>query len=62
MHIDASFVQRTRICAAITSCRKAKGGPTVFENLQTMCRSCNSKKGIEYERASLVPHVSSHGR
>lgn len=23
---------------------ESKGGPTVFENLQTMCRSCNSKK------------------
>lgn len=24
---------------------ESKGGLTVFENLQTMCRSCNSKKG-----------------
>lgn len=24
---------------------ESKGGPTVFENLQAMCRSCNSKKG-----------------
>lgn len=25
---------------------ESKGGGTVFENLQTMCRSCNSKKGV----------------
>lgn len=24
---------------------ESKGGPTVFENLQTMCRPCNSSKG-----------------
>jgi DNA-directed RNA polymerase subunit RPC12/RpoP len=24
---------------------ESKGGPTTLENLQTMCRSCNSKKG-----------------
>lgn len=24
---------------------ESKGGPTTFENLQAMCRSCNSKKG-----------------
>ena len=24
---------------------ESKGGPTTFENLQTMCRPCNSKKG-----------------
>lgn len=24
---------------------ESKGGATVFENLQTLCRSCNSKKG-----------------
>ena len=24
---------------------ESKGGETVFENLQAMCRSCNSKKG-----------------
>ena len=24
---------------------ESKGGPTTFENLQTMCRSCNSRKG-----------------
>ena len=24
---------------------ESKGGPTTIENLQTMCRSCNSKKG-----------------
>jgi hypothetical protein len=23
---------------------ESKGGPTTFENLQTLCRSCNSKK------------------
>lgn len=25
---------------------ESKGGPTTFENLQTLCRSCNSKKGV----------------
>lgn len=24
---------------------ESKGGPTTFENLQTMCRPCNSRKG-----------------
>lgn len=24
---------------------EVKGGPTTLENLQTMCRSCNSRKG-----------------
>jgi hypothetical protein len=24
---------------------ESRGGPTEFENLQTMCRSCNSRKG-----------------
>ena len=24
---------------------ESRGGPTTFENLQTMCRSCNSRKG-----------------
>lgn len=24
---------------------ESKGGPTAFENLQTMCRSCNARKG-----------------
>lgn len=24
---------------------ESKGGPTTLENLQTMCRSCNSRKG-----------------
>lgn len=24
---------------------ESKGGPTTFDNLQTMCRSCNSRKG-----------------
>lgn len=24
---------------------ESKGGKTIFENLQTMCRSCNSRKG-----------------
>lgn len=26
---------------------ESKGGPTTFENLQTMCRSCNSRKGTK---------------
>lgn len=25
---------------------ESKGGETVLENLQTLCRSCNSKKGV----------------
>ena len=25
---------------------EAKGGPTTLVNLQTLCRSCNSKKGV----------------
>ncbi len=28
---------------------ESKGGETVFENLQTLCRSCNSKKGTKVE-------------
>ena len=24
---------------------ESRGGPTTYENLQTMCRSCNSRKG-----------------
>ena len=28
---------------------ESKGGPTTLENLQTMCRSCNSKKGAKHE-------------
>ena len=26
---------------------ESSGGPTVFENLQTLCRSCNSRKGVK---------------
>jgi len=26
---------------------ESKGGPTTFENLQTMCRPCNSRKGAQ---------------
>lgn len=26
---------------------ESKGGPTTFENLQTMCKSCNSRKGTQ---------------
>lgn len=25
---------------------ESKGGPTTFDNLKTMCRPCNSKKGV----------------
>lgn len=25
---------------------ESKGGPTTFENLQTMCRPCNCRKGV----------------
>lgn len=28
---------------------ESKGGETVLDNLQTMCRSCNSSKGAKYE-------------
>mgnify|MGYP000039870215 FL=1 len=28
------------------------GGETTFENLQTMCKSCNSSKGARYVKAS----------
>lgn len=28
---------------------ESKGGPTTCENLQTMCRPCNSKKGAKLE-------------
>ena len=28
---------------------EALGGKTILENLQVLCRSCNSKKGIKYE-------------
>lgn len=31
---------------------EAKGGPATFENLQTMCRSCNSRKGTKDEGRS----------
>lgn len=26
---------------------ESKGGPTTLENLQTLCRTCNSKKGVK---------------
>lgn len=26
---------------------ESKGGPTEFDNLQTMCRPCNSRKGVK---------------
>lgn len=26
---------------------ESRGGPTIFRNLQTLCRSCNSKKGTK---------------
>lgn len=28
---------------------ESKGGKTSFENLQTMCKSCNSSKGTKYD-------------
>lgn len=28
---------------------ESKGGETTLNNLQTMCRSCNSSKGVKYE-------------
>lgn len=37
----ASFIDLT--CDHVVP--ESKGGVTEFENLQTMCRSCNSKKG-----------------
>jgi 5-methylcytosine-specific restriction endonuclease McrA len=27
---------------------QSKGGPTTFDNLQTLCRSCNSSKGARW--------------
>lgn len=30
------------------------GGPTTLENLQTMCRPCNSKKGVKFNTASTA--------
>lgn len=27
---------------------ESKGGPTTFDNLQTLCRSCNSSKGARW--------------
>lgn len=40
-------VQKNLTCDHIKP--ESLGGETTFENLQTMCKSCNSSKGVKYE-------------
>jgi hypothetical protein len=39
---------------------EALGGPTVLENLQTLCRACNAKKGAKLP-AELLPEGLTNG-